>query len=350
MIKVICEYCNKPFKNYPSNKRKFCSSQCYNAFKIENNTRSIFKCQICKKAVKDAPSSTRKFCSVKCRIISQTGKNTKVNQKCEACNKDFKAYASEKRRFCDFNCSSGHNQLNIKGQKFGMLTVIKRVGSKNGISKWLCRCSCGTEKQFWLTSLKNKHNPTESCGCESKKLLDIIGEKYGRLTAIKRTKIENNPTYWLFRCVCGKEKRIRLSTVRHKNNPVKSCGCLSVESGKKNIKFAQLVPKPKGKDSPNWKGGKKARRLVHKHKRRALEQKADGNFTLHKWRQKIKFYGNHCYLCGIDLKDKETHLEHRIPLSRGGTNWIANIAPACADCNLSKHTKTESEFREIMNL
>jgi len=37
--------------------------------------------------------------------------------------------------------------------------------------------------------------------------------------------------------------------------------------------------------------------------------------------------------------------DHRIPLARGGTSTIDNIAPACARCNARKHLMTEDEFR-----
>jgi 5-methylcytosine-specific restriction endonuclease McrA len=43
-------------------------------------------------------------------------------------------------------------------------------------------------------------------------------------------------------------------------------------------------------------------------------------------------------------------IEHRIPLSRGGSNWPANLAPACKTCNSSKGTKTEKEYRELLRL
>ena len=37
--------------------------------------------------------------------------------------------------------------------------------------------------------------------------------------------------------------------------------------------------------------------------------------------------------------------DHRVPLDRGGMNWIENILPACRVCNARKHLMTEDEFR-----
>lgn len=65
----------------------------------------------------------------------------------------------------------------------------------------------------------------------------------------------------------------------------------------------------------------------------------------------IKKYGTlTCYLCLKEVAFGNDHLEHRIPLSRGGNNLYENLAVACARCNLSKNNKTEEEYRERVGL
>ncbi len=51
-----------------------------------------------------------------------------------------------------------------------------------------------------------------------------------------------------------------------------------------------------------------------------------------------------CYYCKESLQPEEVHIEHKTPISRGGTNSRKNLALACAKCNLSKGRKTEAEF------
>lgn len=54
---------------------------------------------------------------------------------------------------------------NLLGQTFGRLTVLSRVvgvGSRHG-ARWLCRCSCGVEKDFAGSNLTSGN--TTSCGC-----------------------------------------------------------------------------------------------------------------------------------------------------------------------------------------
>ena len=50
----------------------------------------------------------------------------------------------------------------ITGQKFGRLTVIKRVPNQRvATTRWLCRCECGKIKEFDKNNLVNGHYTAE---------------------------------------------------------------------------------------------------------------------------------------------------------------------------------------------
>jgi 5-methylcytosine-specific restriction endonuclease McrA len=67
------------------------------------------------------------------------------------------------------------------------------------------------------------------------------------------------------------------------------------------------------------------------------------------YEENIKHFGTlTCYLCLKPIKFKQDSLEHKIPLSRGGTNEYCNLAIAHQNCNKKKFTKTESEYREVL--
>lgn len=54
-----------------------------------------------------------------------------------------------------------------------------------------------------------------------------------------------------------------------------------------------------------------------------------------------------CYLCELPILFGKDHLEHKTPLSRGGTNEKNNLDISCPKCNLTKGIKTEKEFISI---
>jgi 5-methylcytosine-specific restriction endonuclease McrA len=51
-----------------------------------------------------------------------------------------------------------------------------------------------------------------------------------------------------------------------------------------------------------------------------------------------------CYLCKKRVPISRAHIDHKIPVSRGGMNTISNLELACAYCNRSKKNKTHSEY------
>jgi 5-methylcytosine-specific restriction endonuclease McrA len=54
---------------------------------------------------------------------------------------------------------------------------------------------------------------------------------------------------------------------------------------------------------------------------------------------------NQCFYCMIDVKRGiNLHLDHKIPLCRGGEHIIDNLVPACASCNLQKVRKLQKSF------
>lgn len=55
--------------------------------------------------------------------------------------------------------------IDIAGQRFGRLVAIRRTGARSGHSLWLCRCDCGNTIEVSANSLARER--TRSCGCLS---------------------------------------------------------------------------------------------------------------------------------------------------------------------------------------
>lgn len=73
-------------------------------------------------------------------------------------------------------------KINLINQKFGRLTVIDYTQSKNSRSMWKCKCDCNNELIVSGAHLRSGH--TQSCGCLQKEnaknssLNNIWGRKY----------------------------------------------------------------------------------------------------------------------------------------------------------------------------
>jgi hypothetical protein len=71
--------------------------------------------------------------------------------------------------------------IDLTGQRFGRLTVVCRVKNhRNGRARWLCRCDCGGERSPQGNHLK--HGKISSCGCYRAELSFVHG-------------MTNTPTY-----------------------------------------------------------------------------------------------------------------------------------------------------------
>lgn len=82
---------------------------------------------------------------------------------------------------------------------------------------------------------------------------------------------------------------------------------------------------------------------VSNQKRGLRKKLAEGRFTT---QDIIAIHAAQNGLCDYCQRPLESfHIEHKTPLSRGGTNWPHNLCLSCPRCNLRKHTLTAEEFR-----
>ncbi len=79
---------------------------------------------------------------------------------------------------------------------------------------------------------------------------------------------------------------------------------------------------------------------------RARLYDAEGFFTFDEWVDLCIIHEGKCAYCGTLCN---LTADHKIPLSRGGTNSIDNILPACKSCNSSKGALTREEYLKRMS-
>lgn len=76
--------------------------------------------------------------------------------------------------------------------------------------------------------------------------------------------------------------------------------------------------------------------------RRARQKAAKGIHTNQDIYALFQFQRGVCF-CGFNLSDGY-HVDHVVPISRGGSNWPSNLQLLCATCNCSKGTKLMEEW------
>ncbi len=83
-------------------------------------------------------------------------------------------------------------------------------------------------------------------------------------------------------------------------------------------------------------------------RRRARKAGAEGSFDLSDIREILNSQNGRCFWCNEVMPEGRYTIDHLIPLSRGGTNWPANLVCACHRCNSQKGARTPDEYRAYL--
>lgn len=115
------------------------------------------------------------------------------------------------------------------GQRFGKLVVVGRDASRKNRVYWLCRCDCGTIKS--VESYKLRTGNTTSCGCEQyrRNYRDLSGQRFGMLTVKRRVENKQNGKV-LYRCQCDCGNTIDVCYGSLVSGDRKCCGCVDLRT------------------------------------------------------------------------------------------------------------------------
>lgn len=115
--------------------------------------------------------------------------------------------------------SCGHERIeDLTGKQIGEWKVLSYAGTNNGMTRWLCECSCTKKKIVYAAKLKN--GMSKSCG-HDKEFIDMTGQTFGEWTVLEYV----GNYYWRCRCSCNREKIVYGLSLRRGES--KSCGHLS---------------------------------------------------------------------------------------------------------------------------
>ena len=85
--------------------------------------------------------------------------------------------------------------IDISGNKYNMLTVVKFSHMVKNRSFWVCRCDCGNMVTLQRSAIVNTHLPSRniSCGCLKKEIDKNFSEIFKqKVEEIMETKIKES--------------------------------------------------------------------------------------------------------------------------------------------------------------
>lgn len=110
----------------------------------------------------------------------------------------------------------------LTGKVFGKLTVIQ----PERISSYLCRCECGREGIYSAGDLLTGRRRSCGCGPKGSKPVNIDGQRFGKLVVLRRNQEASTAVGHLIfdcRCDCGNEITVYGRELRSGRKT--SCGC-----------------------------------------------------------------------------------------------------------------------------
>lgn len=309
-----------------------------------------------------------------------------ADRECEECGSDISHKKSD-ARFCGTNCSArlrarkrlAERDSSPRPARF-CLWCDADISLKNSRAKF-CGTPCyqrHSRKAEWLASnpecpacgasIAHRRSDTVYCDHRCKwahKTRDRI-KRYGTVSAARDAWVATDP-----RCLtCGE-------SVAHKSTNAKYCDQACMGQTARQVRgysvSARRVPRVVllrwGFKNPHPRGSREADRwkyLSNQEERleqaRAYSRESYEVNAARRARRRARKRGyesrvvrgrdvaqiknrqcGKCYYCGG--KTAEMHLDHVVPLARGGRNAIGNLVLSCASCNLSKSDKLLIEWK-----
>ena len=99
----------------------------------------------------------------------------------------------------------------------------------------------------------------------------------------------------------------------------------------------------RNKKIEDWRKQNREKSRCYVRNRRALIRQSPGDHSAEDVQRQLEYQMFSCFWCGSELNGSY-HVDHVIPISRGGSNGPENIVAACRQCNQEKSDKMPWEL------
>jgi 5-methylcytosine-specific restriction endonuclease McrA len=259
------------------------------------------------------------YCSAACRTrfnkLRRKGKVALNDRTCEGCGVVFRVFDA-RAMFCSQKCRTKHRPAErsvraciVCSKEF---TVI---GERQNLT---CGPECSGIRMEWVSYLSKKPTKSKSLKC---------------VICLKEFESVRTAVY----CggACASIGQHWASHMKHSSDEMKALSAARARDYR--ARNAEAV-RSRNRAYYQTDAGKTASKKAA-YKYRAAAEKADGHHTWSEFRDKCRDLGWKCYWCGCELNTKTSTQDHVLPISKGGSNWITNIVPACKPCNSKKRDR-----------
>lgn len=84
--------------------------------------------------------------------------------------------------------------IDMTGERFGRLVVVRRAETAHGGSFWFCRCDCGRERKVYRGNLRRGF--TQSCGCLRNERVGLANSKHGHCRVVLPNRQTSEYSSW----------------------------------------------------------------------------------------------------------------------------------------------------------
>jgi hypothetical protein len=146
------------------------------------------------------------------------------------------------------------------------------------------------------------------------KLIDMTGQRIGRLLVLRRGKNRGTSAAWICLCNCGKIATVKGVCLRSPTDPVQSCGCLRVDSITKHGK----------RKTPEWESWKHAKQRCYNQKQKHFKDYGGRGIRMcEEWKNDFEAFLRYIGPCppGMTLDRYPNNDGHYEP---GNVRWATN--------------------------